>query len=83
MVCPKCGSENTSIQMLNEIELKTKHRGLIWWVLVGWWWVPIKWLFLFFPALILKIFMPKKYKVINKEKKYLVCNNCGYSQEVK
>lgn len=30
MVCPKCGSENVSVQMVTETQLITKHHGILW-----------------------------------------------------
>ena len=77
MTCPKCGSSNVSAQMVTESRLKTKHHGLLWWFFVGWWWVPIKWLTLTIPALIVKIFAPKKHKLETTHKTMWVCQNCG------
>ena len=68
MKCPKCGSENVTVQVVNETELKEKKHGF---------------LFLFFPALIVKIFAPKKYKTVNHQKKIAVCHECGKSWKVK
>ena len=79
MMCPKCKSENVSIQIVNEIKLKNKHHGLIWWLFVGWWWIPFKWLFLTVPALFAKIFIPKRQKAKNIQKKMCVCQGCGHS----
>ena len=79
MNCPNCNSTNVTIQALNEVKLKTKHHGIIWWLLVGWWWVPIKWFVFFVPALIFKVFgIGKKYKAVNKTVKKGVCQNCGH-----
>lgn len=82
MKCPKCGSENCSVQVVTETELKEKKHGIIWWLCVGWWWVPIKWLVFTLPALIIAIFKPKKYKTKTHTKKVAVCNNCGKSWNV-
>lgn len=79
MTCPKCNSANAQIQIKNEIKLKDKHHGIFWWLIVGWWWVPFKWLFLTVPALIFAIFGRKKQKAINKEVKMGVCQNCGHT----
>ena len=35
MVCDKCGSNNVSIQVVNETHLKNKGRGCIYWLLIG------------------------------------------------
>lgn len=77
MKCPKCGSENVQVQTINEVSLKNQHHGCLWWLCVGWWWIPFKWLFLTVPALFAKIFIPKKQKTVNKTKTVAVCQNCG------
>lgn len=77
--CEKCGSSNVQVQLLNQIDLKVKRKGIIWWTLIGWWFITIKWLFFFWLALIIKILKPKKYKTINRVEKHFVCNNCGHS----
>lgn len=82
MKCPKCGSENVTVQMVTETELKEKKHGFIWWLCVGWWWLPIKWLAFTWLALLAKIFSPKKYKTVSHTKKMAVCNNCGKSWKV-
>lgn len=79
MTCPKCHSENVQIQIVNEAQLITKHHGCLWWCFVGWWWIPIKWLFLTVPALFAAIFIGKKKKIKNTQKKMYVCQNCGNS----
>lgn len=82
-ICPKCNSNNVSIQIINEVKLVTKHHGIIWWLLIGWWWIFIKWLFLTLPALIFKIFgIGKKYKTKNIQKKMAVCQNCGNNWKI-
>jgi len=82
MICPKCKSENVTVQMVNEVKLKNKHHGIIWWLFIGWWWLFIKWFCLTIPALLAKIFIPKKQKAINKTRKMCVCQGCGYSWKV-
>lgn len=82
MKCPKCKSENVSIQMVTESKLATKHRSIIWWIFVGWWLVPIKWVIFFVPALFLKIFGGKRYKLKTKKVKMGVCQNCGHSWKI-
>lgn len=83
MQCPKCSSTNVTVQAVNETSLVTKHHSIIWWVCFGWYWVPLKWLFLTVPALIVKLFRPKRYKTKNVIKSRAVCQNCGYSWSVK
>ena len=77
MKCPKCGSENVTVQAVSETMLKEKHHGVFWWICVGWWWLPLKWIVFTLPALIVKIFAPKKYKTKTVHKSMAVCQNCG------
>ena len=44
MRCPKCKSDNVNVQVVDETDTRivAKHHGIIWWILIGWWWVPIK-----------------------------------------
>lgn len=79
MVCPKCKSTNVNVQMVSETQLKTKHHGIIWWLCIGWWWLFFKWIFLTIPALIVKIFAPKRHKLKTVHKSMCVCQNCGHS----
>lgn len=82
MKCPKCGSENVTVQMVTETNLKEKKHGILYWVLIGWWLKPILWLFLTLPMIIIAIFKPKKYKTESHTKKMAVCHNCGKSWKV-
>jgi transcription elongation factor Elf1 len=81
MVCPKCGSENVTVQMVTEIKEKRK-KGLLYWIFIGWWWEIFAWLFLTLPKLLVAIFS-KKTKVVSKTTKQAVCQSCGHSWEVK
>lgn len=81
MTCPKCGSENVTVQMVTEQQLVAKHHGILWWVFVGWWWLLIKWLVFTIPALIVKIFAPKRHKIVTQHKSMCVCQNCGHHWE--
>ena len=82
MVCPKCNNQNVQVQVTNEVKLKNKHHGMIWWICIGWWWIPIKWLCFTGIALILKIFGHKKQKAVNKQVKTAVCQNCGNTWKI-
>lgn len=79
MKCPRCRSENVTVQVINEVELKNKHHGFFWWLFIGWWWTAFKWIFLTMPALIFLIFGHKKQKAVNHKHKVCVCQNCGHS----
>ena len=78
MKCPVCGSENVNVKIVTETELKDKHHGVVWWLCIGWWWLPIWWLCFTIPALIIKIFAPKKQKLKQHHKSMRVCQNCGH-----
>lgn len=83
MQCPRCQRNNVSVQLLNQIDLVPKKKSRIWWILIGWWYVPMKWIILaaLFKLLIipLKMLKPKKYQTNNRVEKYLVCNFCGHT----
>lgn len=84
MNCPKCKSNNISIQVLNSVELVRKRNSFLWWITIGWLWVLFKWIFFTLPALIFKIFgIGKKYKTRNIETKKAVCQNCGYTWNIR
>ncbi len=81
MICPKCNNE-MDIQVVNEVKLVNKHHGIIWWLLIGWWWIPTKWLVFTLPALLFAIFGHKKQKAVNKIRKVAVCKKCGYTTKM-
>lgn len=82
MRCSKCSSDNVNIQIVNEQKLVTKHHGIIWWLCIGWWWIFVKWLILTIPALIFAIFVGKRKKIKNIQKKIAVCQNCGHTWNI-
>ena len=82
MQCPKCGGTNVNVQVTQDITLKNQHKGVLYWLFVGWWWIPFKWLFLTLPALIVKIFSHKKQKVVTTQHTTCVCQTCGYTWNV-
>lgn len=77
LICPRCGSTNINVQMVSETNLKTKRHSIFWWLLIGWWWIPFKWIVFTIPALFIKIFAPKKYKTTTTHRSMVVCQNCG------
>ena len=81
MVCPRCGSENVNVQVVTETQLKNKGKGCLWWLIIGWWWVPIKWFCFTFFAL-LAAFLPKRQKLVQKQFSMCVCQNCGNNWRV-
>lgn len=79
MTCPKCGSNNVKVQVINEVYMKNVHHGCLWWLIIGWWWLPVKWFVFTIPAIIFKIFGHKKQKAINKQRTICVCQSCGHN----
>ncbi len=77
MTCPKCGCENVSTSVVQNTQLVNKHHGILWWLCVGWWWLPIKWLCFTLPALLVKIFIPRRQKVKQTTRTVCVCQQCG------
>ena len=77
MICPKCGSQDVNVQMVSETQITNKHHSIFWWLFWGWYWVPFKWLFLTLPAIIVKIFAPKRQKLKTQHKSMWVCQSCG------
>lgn len=77
MVCPKCGSENVTVQMVSESKLKDKHRGIFYWLCFGWLIDVFLWIFLTIPRLLIAMFGHKKQKLVTKHKSMAVCQNCG------
>lgn len=82
MKCQKCGSENVNVQLVNKQEFKIEKHSLIWWLIVGWWWIPIKWFVLYiilgWLVIPFKMLLPKKKNLINTVEGHKVCNNCGH-----
>lgn len=76
--CPRCGGTNITVQLVTDTKLVNKHHGVIWWLLCGWWWIPIKWLFFTLPALIFKIFGGKKQKIEQRHHSEFICQSCGF-----
>ena len=82
MRCPKCGSENTNVQMVSESILKNKHHSALYWILIGWWLHPLLWIFFTVPVILLKLFGGKNKKLVTKHKSMAVCQNCGHHWNV-
>lgn len=82
MNCPKCGSANVNVQMVSESKLKNKHKGLIYWLIIGWWLEPLLWIFLTVPMILCSLFGHKKQKLVTKHKSVAVCQDCGNSWNI-
>lgn len=106
MICPNCGSQNVDVQTFQEnqgsvtkrkFKIKETGHGCLWWLIIGWWWLPIKimlWV-LYFPAMLIlslikRILSKKKYKGTSDEvtvnriayTTICVCKDCGHRWEV-
>jgi hypothetical protein len=73
MKCNKCGSSN--IQVVNQTEIKTKHRGCLGWCL----WIILA-MCTFGLILIIPILTNSKVK--SKNKTVLVCMDCGSKRNI-
>jgi len=82
MNCPKCGSDDIRVQIVQEQKLKEKKKGLLYWITIGWLWEPFMWILFALPKLIVTILKPKKYSVKTKSKKMAICQNCGKTWKV-
>lgn len=81
MICPKCGSENTRVEVVNTIHLKRKRSWFYWLFFV---WIDILiWIGFFLFRLIFQLLKGKTYKTTNKIEKHLICNDCGYDKKIK
>ncbi|NFH69071.1 hypothetical protein FDC35_03965 [Clostridium botulinum] len=78
MKCKKCGSQNITVQAVTT--LKNKHKGIMYWLFIGWWLEMMLWLFLTIPKLIFELFKPNKIKT--KTHSEAVCQECGYRWEI-
>lgn len=83
MVCKRCSSNNVNVQVTNQVELKKKGHGLLYWLFIGWWLEICLWIWLTLPRLLIALFFPQRVKTVNKTVTTAVCQNCGYSWEVK
>lgn len=79
MTCPKCGSTDVNVQIVTESKLKTKHRGIFYWLFFGWLIDLFLWFFLTIPRLLVALFGHKRQKIVTKEHTKCICQQCGYS----
>lgn len=82
LICPKCGSDNTRIEVVNTIHLKRK-RNWFYWISCLWMIDILLWIGMFLPRLIFQLLKGKTYKTTNKIEKHLICNDCGYNGKIK
>jgi len=85
MVCPKCKSQNVTVQVVSETSLYKKKKGLLWWLLVGWWWWIVElflWVCFTIPRLLIQILKPTRYVTKTTHHSMCVCQDCGYNWKV-
>lgn len=82
MICPKCGSENTRIELVNKVFIK-KKRNWVYWVCCLWAYDIFLWILFFLPRLIIQLLKGRSYKTVNKTEKHLICNDCGLNKKIK
>ncbi len=51
------------------LHVNYSSHGFVWWLLIGWWWRPIKWIFWFIVADLLGFKYLKKQKIKKGGKK--------------
>lgn len=98
MACPKCGSENIAYQReqtgnigagTNKVVIQEakKSRGCLYWLVIGWWWRPIYWLYwglwknLLFDGKNRGGLNIHANKTLNVT--MAICQNCGHSWKIK
>ena len=98
MMCPKCGSENIDFQVVNSgsigaaqnsvvIQKPKKHKGLLYWLFIGWWLVPMYWLCIGWWVRLFFGGGTKKGWNLNASKTFnstmAICQSCGHSWKTK
>ncbi len=78
MRCPRCGSDHVNVQAVSIT--RTKSRGCLYWLLFGWLFDLLLWIFLTIPRLIIALFGSKR--VVTKVKSKAVCQSCGHMWSV-
>ena len=80
MICPKCGSENVTLNLINEVKEKPEH-GVLWWIFIGWWWRILWFIFFGWWYMIYRAVKGSK-KTVNVQKTITLCQNCGHKWKV-
>lgn len=81
MKCPKCGSDNTRVELVTTNKIERK-KNFLYWIFFVWFDVVI-WILFFLPRLIIQFLKKDKTTIVSKTEKHLVCDNCGYSVKIK
>lgn len=98
VACPKCGGTNISYQREQTasfgagtnkvvIQKEKKSKGCLWWMCIGFWWVPMYWLLIGWWWRPIMGGRAKSGLNFNASKSVnrtmAVCQNCGHSWKVK
>ena len=82
MRCPRCHSEDVRVQVVSDSHTVKVHHSIFWWILIGWWWLPVKWIFFTCWALLAKvigILAGTRRRVVTKQATVAVCQRCGHT----
>lgn len=85
MICPKCGSENVSVQAVEDKTVTVHKKGWFYYICIWWWWIFIK-LFcklIMWPVKLLTSMIWRTEKYSPKYISKCVCQNCGHIWEAK
>lgn len=94
--CPQCGSSavKTEIFQENRGSISAGHsswhanpilpvsHGILWWLVIGWWWRPLNWVFRLSASPIAGNSISGSTNITGYKKIFL-CSDCGYSWEQK
>ena len=86
MRCPKCHSTFVDVQVVTDVRTVKVHHSILWWVFIGWWWLPVKWIFFTFWAFIAKVLsvlLGTRRRVVTERATLAVCQNCGHTWYVR
>ena len=78
MYCPRCGSDRVLVTVVENHYQVRDYHGCLWGLLVGWWWVPIKWICFTGYALLAKLLLPARTRTVRRDRTVCVCQSCGY-----
>ena len=74
MICPKCGSENVKVQVINEVHMKNVHHGCLWWLIIACGGCLLNGLFLLYQQLNLRYLVIKSKRQLTEIEKSVYAN---------
>lgn len=96
-ICPRCGCNNITFQREQTasfgagtnkvvIQKEKKSKGCLWWMCIGWWWIPIYWILIGWWWKLLFGGRNKGGLNFNANKSInrtmAICQNCGHSWKI-